>query len=126
MTCVRLGIGDERVFGKAAPQLLQKRESSLGRGFPHEAQSFATKLLPDMNTQRDKGLETPTRMPPSCLHLTLLWKVRQVMSPKWSGYFNVSRASRSAAVSRGWRFLTISTSFLRPLGLPIINTPTSL
>src|SRR5947209_3582422 len=41
-------------------------------------------------------------------------------------YFKVKRASRSAAVSKTCWFFTISTSFLRPLGLPIMRTPTSL
>ncbi len=41
-------------------------------------------------------------------------------------YFSSSSASRSAAASIGCWFLTISTSFLRPLGLPIMRTPTSL
>lgn len=41
-------------------------------------------------------------------------------------YFNSSNASRSAAVSMTCWSLTISTSFLRPLGLPIMRTPTSL
>src|SRR5579883_3368174 len=41
-------------------------------------------------------------------------------------YFKVSRASRSADDSKTCWFFTMSTSFLRPLGLPIISTPTSL
>ena len=52
-------------------------------------------------------------------------EVLKVVQIAYLCYFSVKRASRSAAVSKTCWFFTISTNFLRPLGLPIMRTPTS-
>ena len=71
------------------------------------------RLVKSTHHQGAQALAITHRLSPAALGLLFL-------------YFSVNRASRSAAVSMSCWLLTTSTNFLRPLGLPIIRTPTSL
>src|SRR5579859_534478 len=56
---------DELAFGEtSAPQRLQKRASSLGKGCPHRLQRLATKRLQRQNAHNIQLQKTPIRMPP--------------------------------------------------------------
>src|ERR1043165_2943857 len=57
-------MGDELAFGKtSAPQRLQKRASSLGKGCPHRLQRLATKRLQRSERTQQTAAGTHTRMP---------------------------------------------------------------
>jgi hypothetical protein len=137
--------------GRKGDLLFQWRTCCSCRGFRHYRTAIITKpgiiprqRIPAIGTKfchkpsplMELAREPPARPSLLARYLTLSEIIRQATSPiglSSSGrrqtspvenHFNSNNASRSAAVSMTCWLLTISTSFLRPLGLPIITAPT--